>query len=378
MVNSSALDSYNGYMQRVGKESIPCYEPTLGGNELKYVTDVIKRNWLSEGKYTREFEQQLAKICERKHAVAFANATAAMIAGMKSAGINEGDEVIVPSFTHPADPNAIANAGATPIFADVDENTLCLSVETIKAVQTEKTKAILFVAVYGTAAGLGEVAEYAKQNKLILINDCAPALFGTHKGKAIASYGDFSVLSFFADKTITTGEGGMLLSDNQALIAEANIYKHDGRKERGVDTIERKGYNFRITELQTAIGVAQLEQAPKFVEKKLENLETYKKLLANIPNVSLFAYAEGVVPHRIIIFVPEAQPLIKHLSAKGIGVRTMFMALHSQPCYGVKKELPATEKIFRTGVCLPSAPTLTEEKIQFICSEIKNFYGENK
>jgi perosamine synthetase len=376
--HNQANESYAQYMQRVGKESIPCYEPSMNGNELKYVTDVIKRNWLSEGKYTREFEKQLAKICGRTHAVAFANATAALIAGMKSAGLKKGDEVIVPSFTHPADPNAITNAGPTPIFADVDEHTLCLSVKTIEAARTEKTKAISFVAVYGTAGGLDEVAAYAKQNNLLLINDCAPALFGTHRGKPIASYGDFSVLSFFADKTITTGEGGMLLSDNAQLIEEANIYKHDGRKERGVDIIERKGFNFRITELQTAIGVAQLEQAPGFVEKKLKNLETYKKHLAGILGVSLFSYADGIVPHRIIIFVPDAQPLITHLSAKGIGVRTMFMPMHSQPCYGVKKELPATEKIFRTGVCLPSAPTLTENNIQFICSEIRQFYGEAK
>ena len=216
--NNEVISSYEAYKTRVGKEKIPCYEPSVGKEELELVTDVINRNWLSEGKYTREFESKLAEICQRKYAVCFANATAALISGMKSLGINPGDEVIVPSFSHSADPNAISVIGATPVFADIDENTLGLSVKTIDAVKTPKTKAVLFVAAYGNVGELEKIADYAKNNHLFLINDCAPALFGVYKNKSIASYGDFSVLSFFADKTITTGEGGMLLSDNLNLI----------------------------------------------------------------------------------------------------------------------------------------------------------------
>ena len=375
-MDNQVISSYNDYTKRVGKEKIPCYEPSVGQEELELVTDVINRNWLSEGKYTREFESQLAEICERKFAVCFANATAALISGMKSLGLKDGNEIIVPSLSHSADPNSISVAGFTPVFAEVEESTLCLSVKTIDAVKTANTKAILVVSAYGNVGDLDEISNYAKANNLFLINDCAPALFGEFRGKSIASYGDFSVLSFFADKTITTGEGGMLLSDNAELIAGANIYKHDGRRERGVDTIERKGYNFRITELQTAVGVAQLKKAPGFVKRKKEILQEYRNKLKGIDAVKVFEFnPEGdIVPHRVVIFVPDAQKLIEHLESLGIGVRTLFMPMHSQPVYKVNKDFPVTEKLYKTGVCLPSAPSLTDEQLEFVCQSIAKFY----
>lgn len=373
--------AYQSYISRVDKEKIPCYEPSVGDEELELLKDVIKGNWLSENKYTREFEYQLSKICKRKYAVSFCNATSALISGMKSCGIKEGDEVIVPSLSHSADPNSISNIGATPVFADVEEDTLCMSVRTINAVKTDRTKAILFVSAYGNVSELDGIKNYARENNLIFINDCAPALFGTYKNKPITSYGDFSVLSFFSDKTITTGEGGMLLSDDSDIIKECNRYKHDGRKERGVDIIECRGYNFRITELQTAVGVAQLKKASHFVKRKKEILKSYTKNLSNISDIKVFQFnSEGdIVPHRIVILVPDAKVLISYLNHLGIGVRGVFMPMHSQPIYNIKKEFPNTEKIFKRGVCLPSAPTLTEDNINFVCDNIKKFYeGANE
>lgn len=378
VVESAKASSYEAYMKRVGSEKIPCYEPSVGKEELGLLTDVIRRNWLSEGKYAREFESRLAELCQRKHALAFSNATSAMITGMKSLGIGPSDEVIVPSFTHPADPNSISAAGATPLFADVDENTLCLSVKTIEAVRTKKTKAILYVALYGNPGDIAAVSDYAKKNGIFLINDCAAALLSSHNGKQVASFGDFSVLSFFADKTITTGEGGMLLTDDAKLLAECNIYKHDGRRERGVDLIERKGFNFRITELQAAVGVAQLGKLSYFIERKKEVLSEYERQLGGIPEVRVFKFGRDAdaVPHRVLIFVPDAAALISYLTPLGIGVRTTFMPMHSQPCYNDKGVFPATEKLYATGVCLPSAPKLTNEKIAFVCSSIRGFYSK--
>jgi len=374
--HSDVVKSYEAYRSRVAKETIPCYEPSIGKEELLLVTDVIKRNWLSENKYTREFENRLAKICERKYSVAFANATAALISGMKALGIKEGDEIIVPSFSHSADPNSIYNSGAIPVFVDVDLATMCLTKQTIEKAITKKTKAILYVCAYGNVSDLDAIASYAKSKKIFLINDCAPALFGSYKNRPIASYGDFSVLSFFADKTITTGEGGMLLSDNIALINKVNMYKHDGRKERGVDVIEYKGYNFRITELQTAVGVAQLKKAAYFVKRKKEILRSYSKKLFGISNVRFFKFnSDGaIVPHRVVIFVPNAKHLIAYLTSLGIGVRSMFMPMHSMPAYNTKGSFPNTQEIFKTGVCLPSAPSLTDKSVEFICQSIKKFY----
>jgi len=375
---NSKDSSYEAYISRVGKESIPCYEPSIGKEELELIADVIGRNWLSEGKYTREFESRLAELSGRRFGLAFSNATAAIIVGMKALGIGAGDEVIVPSFTHPADPNSISATGATPVFADVDKATLCLSVETIEAVRTAKTKAILYVALYGNSGDIAAVAEYARAHDLLLIGDCAAALCSSYQGKRITSYGDFAVLSFFADKTITTGEGGMLLCDSSELLAECNIYKHDGRRERGVDLIERRGYNFRITELQAAVGVAQLGKLDYFIRRKTAILESYRHHLSGIPEVRLFEYSAGcdAVPHRVLIFVPDAAELIEYLTPLGIGVRTTFMPLNSQPCYDVEGDFPATLELYGSGVCLPSAPTLTPATIEFVCRSIREFFSQ--
>lgn len=370
------LEKYQEYMDRVGKEQIPCYEPIVGQEEIENLISVIKSGWLSEGRFTRLFEEKLSKLCTRKYALSFSNATAAMIVGMKALGIGKGDEVIVPAFAHPADPNAISQTGANPIFADVNEETMCLDISSVKSLITSKTKAILYISVYGNVGNIDELCQFAKEKKLFLINDCAPALGGQYKNKSIASYGDFSVLSFFADKTITTGEGGMLLTDNPKIIEESNIFKHDGRRERGHDLIERLGYNFRVTEMQSAIGCAQLNKLDKFIKRKIEISNKYKNKLANNPRIKLFSFNKnGIInPHRIILIVDNSKELIKFLSAEGIGVRSLFMPMNSQPIYNHKGDFPITEKLHNSGVCLPSAPSLKDDDISFICNKINEFY----
>ena len=369
--------SYDDYLKRVSNETIPAYEPDVGAEELKLLKDVIESNWISEGKYVRKFENLLGEKCHRIYSLAFNNCTAALITGMKSMRIGSGDEIVVQSLVHSADPNSIAATGAEPIFAEVDDSTLCLTAETIDKAKTSKTKAVLYVSLYGNCSDLKSVSKYCEENDLILVNDCAPALFGFYDEKPIASYGDFATLSFFSDKTITTGEGGMLLTDNVDLINECNIYKHDGRKERGVDVIERKGFNYRLTEFQAAVGVAQLGRSSEFINKKKYNYNLFKKLFSEVSQVSMFQFnSKGdIVPHRNIIFVPDAIPLIEYLVKKGIGCRTLFMPMHSQPCYNQSLDFPITEKLYRTGVCLPSAPSLTENNINFIVDQIKDFYS---
>ncbi len=366
--------SYEDYIDRISGESIPAYEPDIGDEELELIKDVIRSNWLSEGKYVREFEKQLSTVCQRKYALAFNNCTAALITGMKSLGIGPGDDVIVQSLAHSADPNAISATGARPLFSDVNKDTLCLDIDSIERVVTKSTKAVLHIALYGNTSDLDELTEYCKENDLFLINDCAPALFGCFRGRSIASYGDFSALSFFADKTITTGEGGMLLTDNHEIISESNIYKHDGRRERGIDLIERKGFNYRITELQAAIGVAQMKKSDHFITQKKKNNKLYRNLLLN-PKVKVFDFFDNEenIPHRNIIFVPSAPNLIEHLVSKGIGARTLFMPMHSQPVYDTGQIFDTTEELYSTGICLPSAPTLKDSEIEYVCKIINKF-----
>lgn len=369
-------ESFEKYMRQVGNEFIPAYEPLLGDKEKELLADVVDGGWLSEHKYTREFESRLATFCEREYAVAFCNATSALIAGMKSLGIGSGDEVVVPSFTHPADPNAISACGATPVFADVDEKTLCLSPATIEKVRTAKTKAVLLVSLYGNTPDLDAIQDYVSDKGLFLVHDCAAALGTKFKGKPATTYGNFSVLSFYADKTITTGEGGMLLTDDADLIAEVNMFKHDGRKERGVDVVDRMGFNFRITELQSAVGVAQLDQLDSFIVRKKQVFVSYLERIPHDSGVKVFTFNPDsvVVPHRVVVFVSDAKPLVDFFVSKGVGARSVFMPMHSQPCYNVKGGFPVTEKLYKTGVCLPSAPSLTEDNIIFVCDAVREFY----
>ena len=169
----------------------------------------------------------------------------------------------------------------------------------------------------------------------------------------------------------------MLLTDDKDLISECNIYKHDGRKERGVDVIERKGFNYRLTELQAAVGVAQLGKSERFIQRKKENQQLYQSLLKEVNQVKAFDFNPrgDIIPHRNIIFVPNASELIAHLVANGVGSRSLFMPMHSQPCYNYAKDFPVTEKLFKTGVCLPSAPSLKKDDIEYICQLIKNYYS---
>jgi perosamine synthetase len=367
--------AYEEYMCRVSKEKIAVYEPSLGVEELKNLEQVVKSNWISEGKYTREFEKLLALESERKFSLAFSNATSALITGMKSLGIGPESEVIVPTFAHSADTNAISATGAVPRFADVNENTLCLSTNTIDAVIDEKVKAVLFVCAYGNATGLIEIVDYCKNNSLLLVNDCAPALFGRINEKSIASFGDFSVLSFFADKTITTGEGGMLLTNNSNLVTDCNMYKHDGRKERGHELIERRGFNYRITEFQSAVGVAQFKKGPRFAQRKQEILNLYRIFLTDTPNTEVFNFNfnKEAVPHRVVLFVKDSESLIDHLVNEGIGARRLFRPMHSQPVYGMDHHFTNSQELYNHGLEVPTYPGLKDSQIKNICKVITKY-----
>lgn len=359
---------YINYMKRISKEALPAYEPSFGDEEKKNVLEVIESGWISEGKFCRECEDFLKKFSDRKEALITNNGTAALIIGMLSLGINVNDDVIVPSLSHAADPNSISAIGANPIFADIDKSSLCMSVKNIENVITKKTKAILYVCAYGSADNLEEINKFAKKNKLFLIIDAAPAIGSEFNNRPIASYGDISMLSFFADKTVTMGEGGMLLSDDKEIIEVANIYKHDGRRERGHDLIERKGFNFRITELQAAVGIAQLDRIKKTIIQKQKVRSKYKELLSLSNNIRIFEpkLLSKYNPHRFIVFVNNAKNTINKLNKKGIGARSMFHPMHNQPLYKTHGVFPNTESIFNHGICLPSAPNLTDQNIEYI------------
>ena len=355
-------------MERVNKENYPAYEPHFKQDEKDNLLEVIESGWVSEGKFCRECEKFLSKLSNRKFALITNNGTASLMIGMLSLGIERDDEIIIPSLSHAADPNSVATIGAKPIFSDVEKDTLCMSVKNIEKVITKKTKAILNVCAYGSSDNLEELELFAKDNNLFFINDCAPAIGSKFNGKPMASFGDISMLSFFADKTVTMGEGGMLLSNNKDVIDEANIYKHDGRRERGHDLIERKGYNFRITELQAAIGMAQLKRINKTIEDKKIVRENYRKIICSSKKIRFFEpkNISEYNPHRVIVFVENAQKTLFKLNENGVGARSMFHPMHNQPIYKTSGDFKNTDQIFLQGICLPSAPNLSKKDIKNI------------
>lgn len=366
----------NGIMKN---KIIPPFEPWLGKEELKEVAQTIKDNWITGGPKVKEFQEKIAKLCQVKHAIAVSNGTVALYLGLKILGIGEGDEVIVPDFTFIASANSVVLAGAKPVFIDIDAETFNLDPSKVEKVLTKNTKAILPVHIYGQAADMPKICEVAERHNLYVIEDAAQGIGVTFERKPVGGFGDVGCLSFYADKTITTGEGGMVLTNNDKLAEKCTILINQGRLKRGWYFHEYIGYNFRLTDLQAAIGLAQLKKLPAIIRKKKRNEKLYRKYLSGVPEVK-FPYLDPRgfnVPFRINILVKNPQGLLNFLERKGIGARRVFYPLHLQPCYKVKGNFPNAIFAYERGLSLPSAANLKQREICYICDSIRSFYRKN-
>jgi perosamine synthetase len=367
--------AYYVYEEKIKREKIPYYEPWLGDDEIAQLTQVIRANWISEGAKTREFEARIAQLAGTKYSLAISNCTAALIIGMKSLGIGPGDEVIVPDFTFIATVNSVRLAGATPVLVDIDPHTFTIDPDAARQAITPRTKAIIAVHLYGQAADMHRVADVARRHELAVIEDAAQGLAVQFDGKPVGSFGNVSCFSFFADKSITLGEGGAICTNSDDLIEELLMLKNDGRAERGTYFHPRLGYNLRITELQAAVGLAQLGKLESIIERKRRNLMLYRELLAEVEGVEL-PYLDPrcfIVPHRVNVLIDDPESLMTYLGQAGIGCRRFFLPVHKQPCYNWPGEYPNSERAFARGLSLPSAPSLTEDQVQYICGQITKF-----
>lgn len=367
---------YYEYQRRIKEEKIPYYESWIGEEELAQVTEVIRANWVSEGVKTREFEQRLAEIFGVKYSLAVSNCTAALIISLTAMGIGRGDEVIAPDFTFIASINAIRLAGATPVLVDINPQTFTIDPDAAEAAITPKTKAIMPVHLYGQAAEIDRICAIAEKHGLRVIEDTAQGLGVKFRDQPVGSFGDVSCLSFFADKSITIGEGGLVLTNSEDLFKELLMLKNDGRLERGIYLHDRVGYNFRITDLQAAVGVAQLNKLDTIIHRKRGNEELYRQLLADVNGVEL-PYRDPRcfgVPHRVNILVDDPESLQRYLAQKGIGSRRFYYPVHRQPCYNISAHFPNTEHVYSRGLSLPSAPTLAESQIEFVSAKIKDYF----
>jgi perosamine synthetase len=355
---------------------IPQFEPWLGEEELAQVTETIRANWITGGVKVKEFEDRLAAIVGVKHAIAACNGTLALYVGLKAMGIGEDDEVIVPDFTFIASANAVVMAGAKPVFVDIDEKTFNIDPAAAEKAITTSTRAIMPVHIYGQAADMDAISEIAQRHHLRIIEDAAQGIKVTLGGRHMGSFGDVGCMSFYADKTMTTGEGGMVFTDNDALAEQCLILKHQGRTGRGYYYHEHIGYNFRLTDLQAAVGVAQLNKLDTIVARKKQNEASYRELLKDVKGVT-FPYVNPQcynVPFRINILVDNPEKLSGFLNENEVGSRRFFFPLHQQPCYNASGDFPNTIKTYETGLSLPSSVTLTEDQIEYVCTKIKEYF----
>jgi len=359
---------------------IPVYQPDLSGNEKRYVNECLDSSWISsKGRFVTEFEQSFADYTQTKYAASVANGTVALHLALLALGIGPGDEVIVPSFTYIASVNAIRYVGATPVFVDIEPASWQLDVSQLSALFNKNTKAIMAVHIYGHPCDMPALQQLARQYRLYLIEDCAEA-FGTQiDGRHVGTFSDVATYSFFGNKTVTTGEGGMVVTQSPELDAKIRHLKGQGLmsgREYWHDII---GYNYRMTNICAAIGLAQLERAPLFISKKQALAHRYQQLLADLPLT--FQQVKAGTTHSWWMFsiltgdAAERDALRQHLWNEGVETRPLFNPVHQMPMYAIDKQsLPVTEWIAGRGMNLPSWPGMTDEMLQRVSAAIRTFY----
>ncbi|MFA5125914.1 MAG: DegT/DnrJ/EryC1/StrS family aminotransferase [archaeon] len=355
---------------------IPQIQPWIDEEELTEVTQVMKSTWLTESTKTAKFEEMFKDLTKAKYAYAFSNGTATLFTALKTLGIGEGDEVIVPSFTFIATINVIIVAGAKPVLVDVDKNTFCINPDLIEEKITSKTKAIMPVHLYGQAADMEKIMNIAKKHNLFVIEDAAQAVGVKFNDKHTGTFGDYGSFSFYGNKTITTGEGGMLVTDNADLAQAAYRYKNHGRLEKGKFIHDTIGMNFSFTEMQAAVGIAQLNKLDRIIKRKQEIREIYMKELSGVNGITFPKIHPKCSPVHWFtnIMVKDAEELSEWLKKKEIQTRRFFYPIYKQPCYSdynFKAEFPNTDYAYHCGLSLPSSCIIKDADILKVCSAIK-------
>jgi perosamine synthetase len=359
---------------------IPIAKPNLKGNELKYVEECIKTEWISSaGNFVEKFENEFSKLCECKFGVSCSNGTTALHLALLALKIKKGDEVIIPNYTFAATANAVLYCGGKPIFIDVDKETWCIDPKSIEKKITTKTKAIIVVHIYGHPCDMDSIMKIAKENNLYVIEDCAEAHGAEYKGKRVGSIGDIGCFSCYGNKIITTGEGGMCTTNNKKFADNMQTLKNHGMKKGKRYWHEIIGYNYRLTNIQAAIGVAQLERINEFIEKRRHIAQLYNKELKDVNGITLppeMSWAKNVYWMYCVLINDEyplnRDELIIKLREKGIDTRRFFYPLNDMEPYKTKEEFYVSKELSERGISLPTFFDLKDEEIIKIIDIIKN------
>jgi perosamine synthetase len=368
------------------RDFIPVCEPLLAGNELQYVADAVSAGWISSsGKYVGAFEKAFSAYCGANYGVAVCNGTVALHLMLVAAWITKGDEVIIPSFTMAASAFAVCYTGAIPVFVDADKDTWNIDITGIEKKITGKTKAIMPVHIFGNPCNMVAIRSIAKKYNLMVLDDAAEAHGAEYNGVKIGGFADMTAFSFFANKNITTGEGGMVVTNNKEYYDRLRYFKNvcfslDAPRIYQHNDI---GFNYRMSNLHAAVGLAQTEKADYYRSLRIKNALLYKKYLSGIDGIQFQKdEANGLNVHwmNAVLINPDVfgkakDQIIEHLKDSGIETRLLFTGMHKQKSlkqYGCdcSGDYPVCEKLTKNGFYLPSGSNLTEEEIEFVCKEI--------
>ncbi len=366
---------------------IPVCEPFLNGNEKKYVLDAVDTGWISSaGKYIPAFEKAFAEYCGVKEGIAVCNGTVALHLALVAAGIGKGDEVIIPSFTMIASAFAVCYTGAMPVFVDVEKETWNIDPVQIEVKITPRTKAIMPVHVYGHPCDMEAINVIAEKHRLLVLEDAAEVHGAEYHGKRCGSLGDIAAFSFFANKIATTGEGGMVVTNNTELATKCRYYKNLCFPMEGprIYNHEHIGFNYRMSNLHAAIGLAQVEKLPDYVEARRTVNRWYHELLKDVPGITFQPERRGFKNvywmHGLVVdpdeFGMHRDLLMQKLKEHGIDTRLFFIGMHRQRSlrdYGCDSsgEYPVTEMLATNGMYLPSGSNLTRQQVEYIADTIR-------
>jgi perosamine synthetase len=369
------------------KNFIPVCEPLLAGNEAKYINNAVKTGWISSsGKYVNEFERSFAAYCDAAYGVAVCNGTIALHLMLVAAGIEKGDEIILPSFTMASSAFAICYTGAIPVFVDAEKDTWNIDTSKIEEKITKKTKAIMPVHIFGNPCNEKMLKEISVKYNLLLLEDAAEAHGAEYGGVKIGGIAEMTAFSFFANKNLTTGEGGMVVTNNKEYYDKLRYYKNvcfplDAPR---IYQHENIGFNYRMSNLHAAIGLAQTEKADYYRKLRIKNANLYKKYLSEVEGIQFQKDEQNTLNvhwmNSILInpdiFGKKKDFVIEYLKNNGIETRLLFTGMHLQKSlkkYGCdcSGSYPVTEKLTNNGFYLPSGSNLREKDIEFICNKIK-------
>ena len=366
------------------RRRIPVCEPYLGGREAEYVLECLKTNWISSaGTYLTQFEQSFARYCGCAHGVATTSGTTALHLAVAAAGLGPGDEIIMPTFTIAATVFAALYTGARPVLVDADPQTWTLRVDQVAAKIGPRTRAIMPVHVYGHPCDMDPLVELADRHDLWLIEDAAEAHGAEYRGKKCGSFGDAACFSFYANKIVSTGEGGMVLTDDDGLAERCRSLKNLAFNRERRFLHDAIGFNYRMTNIQAALGLAQVEQIEDAVDRRRQHAASYNRLLADVEGLQLPIERPGVrnVYWMYGVLVEEGfgcsrDELMRELAERGVETRTFFIPMHEQPLFhrqGLFRDerYPVASNIGRRGLYLPSSTGLSDADIAYVVEAVR-------